>query len=312
MNDCWCASFWLGLVAGVACLAGCRGGSSRPTARRRSPTTRTCPAGQRALPRLPHAGRVRAVLADAYDEAQGYAALAAAATQSGEMPPWPPAAAAATLRNARTLPRRDRGVRGRGRVRARPRASRSARPPRRAGGQRSRPAERHPGPGVVSPGYDDDRRLSLLPRRCRAGAGAGFDRLQRASRHARERSPRARVCGAAGFAWRRRRRRTTPSRCRLDVLREQRHRAGADAPPTIGGWVPGVAAAPRFRRAPAFTWRPGPDRRAGALQPARRRRVRRSDHGRSLYYAAAPVAKRALVRPSERQLRDTAGARRRR
>lgn len=38
-----------------------------------------------------------------YDEARGYATVAAAATRSGEMPPWPPAAGCGDFQNARTL-----------------------------------------------------------------------------------------------------------------------------------------------------------------------------------------------------------------
>jgi hypothetical protein len=38
-----------------------------------------------------------------YDEARGYAALAAGATGSGAMPPWPPAAGCGDFRNPRTL-----------------------------------------------------------------------------------------------------------------------------------------------------------------------------------------------------------------
>src|SRR5262245_45559335 len=38
-----------------------------------------------------------------YDEAKGYAGLAAAATKNGVMPPWPPAAGCGDFAGARTL-----------------------------------------------------------------------------------------------------------------------------------------------------------------------------------------------------------------
>ena len=81
----------VGLVAG-ACLAACGGGG-------KSASSGHVTYYQDVLPLVTaHCGGCHApggfapFSLTSYDEARGYAALAAAATQSGEMPPWPPAA----------------------------------------------------------------------------------------------------------------------------------------------------------------------------------------------------------------------------
>jgi hypothetical protein len=88
-----------GLVAG-ACLAACGGGGeSRPVTYYED-----------VLPLVAaHCGGCHAPGGFApfslvsYDEARPYAGLAAAATHSGEMPPWPPAAGCGDFQNERTL-----------------------------------------------------------------------------------------------------------------------------------------------------------------------------------------------------------------
>jgi hypothetical protein len=92
----------VGVATGVACLAGCGGGGSGAS----GPVTYY----KDVLPLVTaHCGGCHASGGFApfslatYDEARGYAALAAAATQSGEMPPWPPAAGCGDFANARTL-----------------------------------------------------------------------------------------------------------------------------------------------------------------------------------------------------------------
>ena len=89
----------VGVVAGV-CLAACGGGGKS------GPVTYY----KDVLPLVSaHCGGCHApggfapFSLTSYDEARGYAALAAAATQSGEMPPWPPAAGCGDFQGARTL-----------------------------------------------------------------------------------------------------------------------------------------------------------------------------------------------------------------
>ena len=92
----------VGLVAG-ACLAACGGGG-------KSASSGHVTYYQDVLPLVTaHCGGCHApggfapFSLTSYDEARGYAALAAAATQSGEMPPWPPAAGCGDFADARTL-----------------------------------------------------------------------------------------------------------------------------------------------------------------------------------------------------------------
>lgn len=91
----------VGVVAGVAGLAACGGGSSDAGA---------VTYYKDVLPLVTaHCGGCHApggfapFSLTSYDEAHGYAALAAAATKSGEMPPWPPAPGCGDFTDARTL-----------------------------------------------------------------------------------------------------------------------------------------------------------------------------------------------------------------
>lgn len=89
----------VGLVAGV-CIAACGGGgnSGPPTYYKDVLPLVTAHCGGCHAP-----GGFAPFSLTSYDEARGYAALAAAATKSGEMPPWPPAAGCGDFEGARTL-----------------------------------------------------------------------------------------------------------------------------------------------------------------------------------------------------------------
>jgi len=89
----------VGLFACVGCLLSCGGGGSGPPTYYKD-----------VLPLVTaHCGGCHApggfapFSLTSYDEARGYAALAAAATKSGEMPPWPPAPGCGDFEGARTL-----------------------------------------------------------------------------------------------------------------------------------------------------------------------------------------------------------------
>jgi mono/diheme cytochrome c family protein len=96
--------FLVGVLAGVACLAACGGGGSSPD--RSGAVTYykdVLPLVTAHCGGCHTAGGFAPFSLTSYDEAHGYAALAAAATQAGEMPPWPPAAGCGDFANARTL-----------------------------------------------------------------------------------------------------------------------------------------------------------------------------------------------------------------
>lgn len=89
----------VGLVAAV-CLAACGGGgNSGPVTYYKD----VLPVVDAHCGGCHVAGGFAPFSLTSYDEARGYAALAAAATHSGEMPPWPPAGGCGDFENPRTL-----------------------------------------------------------------------------------------------------------------------------------------------------------------------------------------------------------------
>ena len=248
----------VGLVAG-ACLAACGGGGKS------GPVTEPVTYYKDVLPLVSaHCGGCHAsggfapFSLTSYDEARGYAALAAAATQSGEMPPWPPAAGCGDFADARTLSADEIAVFAAWDQAGAPAGDPSARRGGADGGRRSRPAQRHAGSGrVLSAERGDQRRLPLLPGRSRPGVRAGSVGFDVHPGNAGQRAPRAGVRGAAGRGRRRRRARTRPSR----------GSAGRASPAADSGRAPmhrrrSAAGFPararlRSRRGRASAWTPG-------------------------------------------------------
>jgi hypothetical protein len=91
----------VGVVAGFACLLSCGGGGgpSGPVTYYKD----VLPLVTAHCGGCHTSGGFAPFSLTSYDEAHGYAALAAAATQSGEMPPWPPAAGCGDFASPRTL-----------------------------------------------------------------------------------------------------------------------------------------------------------------------------------------------------------------
>ena len=96
----------VGVVAALGCLVGCGGASSAEVTYYKDvlPLVSAHCAGCHAP------GGFAPFSLVSYDEARGHAALAAAATQSGEMPPWPPAAGCGDFQDARTLSSDEKAV----------------------------------------------------------------------------------------------------------------------------------------------------------------------------------------------------------
>ena len=285
----------VGLVAG-ACLAACGGGGKS------GPVTGPVTYYKDVLPLVSaHCGGCHAsggfapFSLTSYDEARGYAALAAAATQSGEMPPWPPAAGCGDFADARTLSADEIAV-----FAAWDQAGAPAGDPERgrggaAAGVDLGPPERHAGSGrLLSAERGDHRRLPLLPRRSRPGVRAGPDRLRRAPGNAGQRAPRAGVRGAAGRGRRGAEQGRGRAGARLDAaspavdwgpppMRRRRSAAGFPARARlrsrrgrVSAWTPGRGSSSRCTTtcSPA---RPSPTaRRSTCITPRRRSRSARS------------------------------------
>ena len=300
----WCASFWWAWSAGVRRCAAAERLGVRHLLQGRAP------ARGGALRGLPRAGRVRAVLADVLRRG----ARLRGARRGGD------------ASRARCRPGRPRPAAATSRTRARCRRTRS--PCSRRGTRRARPPaiRARPRRAAVAPGVDlgppsvtldpgesyrpnaatsDDYHCFLVdPGLASAQDLVGFDVHPGTPG---QRAPRAGVRGAAargragagkdaaepGLGW------TCFAGSGLG--------SGTDAPPTIGGWVPGVG---RVGVPVGYGHPPGRrdlDRRAGALQPARRRRLRRPHDGRPALRRDAGREARARPADLERHLRDPAG-----
>jgi Copper type II ascorbate-dependent monooxygenase, C-terminal domain len=287
----------VGLVAG-ACLAACGGGGKS------GPVTGPVTYYKDVLPLVSaHCGGCHAsggfapFSLTSYDEARGYAALAAAATQSGEMPPWPPAAGCGDFADARTLSADEIAV-----FAAWNQAGAPAGDPSAAAAAPTAGVDLGPPSVTLDPGESyrpnaatsDDYHCFLVdPGLASAQDLVGFDVhpgtptsvhhvLVFAVPPDAVAQAQSKDAAEPGLGW------TCFAGSGLGTA--------ADAPPTIGGWVPGAGAsafpAGTGIRLDAGTWivvQVHYNLLAGAAF-ADRTTV-------DLHYAATPVAKRALVLP---------------
>ena len=233
-----------------------------------------------------------------YDEARGYAALAAAATKSGEMPPWPPAAGCGDFAGARTLSAAEIAVFAAWNQAGAPAGDPSGAPsPPPAAG-----ADLGPPSVTLDPGdsyrpnaaTSDDYHCFLVDPGL--SSAQDLDRLRRPPGDAGQRAPRAGVRGAAGAVAEAQSKDAAEPGLGWTCFAGSGLGSRTDAPPTIGGWVPGAGASAvpggTGIRLDAGTWivvQVHYNLLAGAAF-ADRTTV-------DLHYAATPVAKRALVLP---------------
>ena len=259
----WCAWFWWG-GRRVACLAACGGGRKSADVAAPSPTTRTCSRWSSAHCGGCHApGGFAPFSLTSYDEARGYAALAAAATRIGRdaaLAARRPAAA--TSRTRARCPRTEIAVFAAWDAggRARRRSDRGA--PRRRAGARLSTSARRASRWIRASSYrpdaptSDDYHCFLVdPGLASAQDLIGFDVHPGTPESVHHVLVFAVPPDAGG---RRRRRRTTAEPgIGWTCFAGTGIGSGTDAPPTIGGWVPGVGRRRRFPQARASAWRPG-------------------------------------------------------
>jgi len=233
-----------------------------------------------------------------YDEARGHAGLAAAATKNGEMPPWPPAAGCGDFEGARTLSAAEIAVFAAWEQQGAPAGEPSGAPPPTV----APAADLGPPSVTLDPGVSyqpnatasDDYHCFLFDPGLASDqdlVGFGVHPGTPESVHhvlvfqvapPAVAAAQAKDAAAPGVGW--------------SCFAGTGIGSGTDAPPTIGGWVPGTAAsafpAGTGIRLAAGTW---------IVVQVHYNLLARADVADrttvDLHYAATPVAKRALVLP---------------